>query len=103
MNLSGYNFTDLRQINATEDIDRAAVYVVMTRDHSNADWCYLYVGQTGDVARRFNAHEKWNCWLNNRKDGGLWISLLLEPNRDKRLFIETYLISILSELPCNRQ
>jgi predicted GIY-YIG superfamily endonuclease len=101
MNLGGYIFTDPKQIGSAGYIDRAAVYVVMTRDGVN--WYYLYVGQAGDVAQRFDTHEKWNCWLNNKKNGELWVSIHLESNKDQRLIVETYLRKVLPGLPCNKQ
>jgi len=101
MIIGNYNFTEPRRIAATDNIERAAVYVVMT--HNGVKWFYLYVGQTKDVAERFDKHEKWNCWLSNRQSGGLYVSVLIVPNKHRRLDIETDLRNRLPGLPCNKQ
>lgn len=101
MKIGNYDFTDPKLINAAENIERATVYVVMT--HNSISWSYLYVGQTKDMAERFDKHEKWNCWLNNKMNGGLWISVLLVSDKDRRLSIETNLRNALPGLPCNKQ
>jgi len=101
MNILGYNFTEPKSISAADSVERAAVYVVLT--HNNARWFYLYVGQTKDVAERFDQHEKWNCWLNYQEIGGLYVSVLLVPDKDRRLNIETELRNSLQGLPCNKQ
>lgn len=101
MNIEGYNFTDPREISAVDSIERAVVYVILT--HDTVSWFYLYVGQTKDLAERFENHEKWSCWLNYQKSGGLYISCLRESDKDKRLKIETDLRGKLPGLQCNRQ
>jgi predicted GIY-YIG superfamily endonuclease len=101
MEIFGYNFTDPKMISAADGIARAAVYVVMT--HDGSFWSYLYVGQTGDLAQRFDQHEKWNCWLRNRKSGGLFVAILLDSDKNRRLRIETDLRNKLPGLPCNKQ
>lgn len=101
MIISGYTFSEPKQINAADNIERAAIYIVMT--HNSQSWHYLYVGQTNDVAKRFDQHEKWSCWQRNQQSGGLFVAILLESNKDKRLAIETQLRNGLPVLPCNRQ
>lgn len=101
MNIGGYNFTDPQKISVADNIERAAVYVVMT--HDSVSWFYLYVGQTKDLAERFENHEKWNCWLKYQKSGGLYVSYLREPDEDKRFRIETDLRDRLPGLQCNKQ
>ena len=101
MNLGGYNFIDPEKIGAADSIDRATVYVVMT--HDGISWFYLYVGQTGDLAERFDQHEKWNCWLIYQKSGGLYVAFTTISDRSKRFIVETHLRKTLPGLPCNIQ
>lgn len=101
MNIGGYSFEEPREINASDSIERAVVYVVMT--HDTRFWDYLYVGQTKDLAERFDEHEKWECWLAHKKSGGLFVSIYREPDKDRRLRIETELRNKLPGLPCNKQ
>ena len=101
MNIGGYNFSEPKRVGATDSIERAAVYVVMT--HDSKSWFYLYVGQTKDVAERFDKHEKWNCWLRNQKTGGFYVAILLMADKERRLEIETDLIEGLPDLPCNKE
>ncbi len=101
MNIGNYAFTEPKKIGITDIIERAAVYVVMT--HNGASWFYLYVGQTKDVAERFDRHEKWGCWLNNQMSGGLWVSILSVSDKNQRLNVETDLRSKLPGLSCNKQ
>lgn len=101
MDIGGYRFSEPREIFATANIDGGVVYVVLT--HNGLYWYYLYVGQTGDLAERFDKHEKWNSWLRHQKNGELHFSFLPIPNRVKRLNVETELRNKLSGLPCNLQ
>ncbi len=101
MEILGYNFTEPESIIASNNVKRAAVYVVLT--HNNSKWFYLYVGQTKDVDERFEQHEKWNCWLNHKEIGGLYVSILLISDKDERLKIETVLRNNLPGLVCNKQ
>lgn len=103
MDICGYNFSEPRRIGIVDNIDRAAVYVVMTRDSILSVWSYLYVGQTGDVAERFSRHGKKDCWLKYQRPGGLYIAVILVPDKNERLNIETDLRHRLEGLPCNRQ
>lgn len=101
MIIRNHNFSEPKMVNATGSIEGAAVYIVMT--HNSKSWYYLYVGQTKDVAQRFDQHEKWNCWLKHKQSGGLYVSVLLIPEKTQRLRVETDLRKNLLGLPCNRQ
>lgn len=50
----------------------------------------LYVGQTGDLSGRFDAHHKQLCWLRNGADRMAVIGLSTEK---ERLALETDLIA----------
>ena len=101
MNIGGYSFEEPKKINVTDNIEKATVYVVMT--HDTEYWYHLYVGQTKDLAERFDQHEKLECWLTYKKVGGLFVSIYRESDRDRRLRIETALRNKLIGLPCNKQ
>lgn len=101
MNIGKYNFSEPRKISVASSIDKATVYVVLT--HDNANWFALYVGQTGDLAERFNIHEKWDLWIRYKKIGGLYFSYLPVSNKKVRINLETELRNTLPGLPCNKQ
>ncbi len=65
-----------------------AVYLVL-RHKGNTNYDLLYVGQTGNLAERFDNHHKQPCFNRN---GKTHIAVLPEPREASRLQIETDLI-----------
>ena len=59
----------------------------------------VYIGQTGNLAERFDNHHKADCF---RRNGASHISAMVEPNEQTRLAIERDLIANYSP-PCNDQ
>ncbi len=66
-----------------------AVYLIL-RKNTTGDYTILYVGQTGDLSERFDAHHKVSCF---NRHGKTHIGILLESNEQKRLAIEQDLIA----------
>lgn len=64
------------------------VYLVL-RKGQNGNYTILYVGQTGDLSERFDAHHKASCFNRNSKTH---IAASLENSEAKRLSIEADLI-----------
>lgn len=78
----------------------AAVYFV-TKRAKDADGTFrltsIYVGETGNLANRFDNHHKQNCFNEN---GVNCVCILGETNEDTRLKIEADLIDNYNP-PCN--
>jgi predicted GIY-YIG superfamily endonuclease len=57
----------------------------------------VYIGQTGDLSERFDAHHKADCF---RKQGSTHLCAMVDPNEESRLAIEADLIAAYNPL-CN--
>lgn len=101
MQINNYSFSEPKNINPGFEIEAGGVYIILT--YNNVKWTYIYVGQTGDLSQRVENHEKWNCWLRNMQNGGLFISFLPVSRKNERLEIETKLRKSLPGLSCNLQ
>ena len=71
------------------------VYVVLNSDSALTP--ITYVGQTGDLSERFDAHHKALCFV---RHGRTHIAVLLEGNETQRRLIESELIRS-NNPPCN--
>lgn len=72
------------------------VYAVLRRDPDG--YAVIYVGQTGNLSERFDAHHRAACFDRHRKSH---IAVLAEGSEQRRLTIEKDLINGYNP-PCNQ-
>lgn len=91
---------DVYSSDVTFNDDIACVYYVSKRtikSDGNGDHTAIYVGETGDIADRFEGHHKQWCFDNHDYNA---ISIHTEANSNRRLAIEEDLVAAINP-PCN--
>jgi predicted GIY-YIG superfamily endonuclease len=87
-----------------DEIDRAAVYVILCKDDVNS-YGVVYVGETGKLGTRLHNHNKKECWK-KYCNGTLYVAIFYTPSntfdREDRLRIERELIDKFKP-PCNEE
>lgn len=83
------------------DVDALYVFTKRTVDQNGSgSHKLLYIGETDELGRRINSHEKWECVNSN---GCNCICIHRETDDRKRLAKETDLRKANPDTPCNDQ
>lgn len=74
--------------------DAAAIYVVIDV-FPDGQWVVLDVGESGQVGKRIDSHDRKECWLANSVQKNIWVGVCATPTTSvtvaKRLEIESLL------------
>jgi hypothetical protein len=71
--------------------DIAAIYVILCVD-KNGNWTVIDIGQTGELGKRIDTHDRRSCWETNCPNHNIWVCIYKMPtdkyNKQDRLELE---------------
>jgi hypothetical protein len=91
--IEGYPFACVRLADA-DFTDIAAIYAVLCVAQ-DGNWIVLDIGQSGELGKRINDHDRMQCWIEKCSNKNVWVCVHRMPSdkfsKEDRLELEKYL------------